>query len=90
MERDHHFGIQRFGHAQDIGAGHFVGDTARVLAIGTESHVDLVFVTVLRVIVGVVGIAAMVQVAPRRFEQVVHRALIHSVRQYACRFLIRG
>ena len=30
----------------------------------------------------------MIQGAARRFEQIVHRAIVHAVRQYASRFLI--
>ena len=46
-------------------------------------------VAMLRVVVGVVGIAAVVQVAARCFKQVVDRALVHAVRQYASGFLVR-
>ena len=45
-------------------------------------------VTMFCIIVGVVGIAAVIQGTARRFEQVVYRAIVHAVRQYASRFLI--
>ncbi len=86
VERDHNFGVERLCHAQDIGAGHFVGDPARVLAIRAEGDVNPMLVAMLRVVVGVVGIAAVVQVAARCFKQVVDRALVHAVRQYASGF----
>ena len=88
VERNNDFGVQRFRHAQHVGAGHFIRNTARVLAVGAQSHVNLMLVTVLSVVVGVVGVTAVIQGAARRFEQVVHRALVHAVWQYTCRFLI--
>ena len=89
VERDHHFSVERLRHTQDIGAGHFVGDAARVLAIRAEGDVNLMLVAVFRVVVGVVGIAAVVEIAARCFKQIVDCALVHAVRQHAGGFLIR-
>lgn len=80
VEGDHDLGVQRFRHAQDVCAGHLVSNAARVLAVGAEGDIDLMIVAVLGVIVGVVGIAAVIKVAARRFEQVVDRPQVHAVR----------
>lgn len=61
VERDHHFGVQCFRHAQHIGAGHLVSNTARVLAVGAQRHINLMFVTVLRIVIRVVRVTAVVE-----------------------------
>ncbi len=88
VERDHHLSIEGFCHAQNIGTGHFIGDAAWILAIGTQRHVDMVLVAVFGIVVGVVRVAAVVQGTARGFKQIVYRALVHAVWQHTGCLLI--
>ena len=45
-------------------------------------------ITMFCIVVRVVGIAAVIQGTAWGFEQIVHRAIVHAVRQYASCFLI--
>ena len=47
------------------------------------------FVAMFRVVVGIVRVATVIQGAAWRFEQIVHCAIVHAIRQDASRFLIR-
>ena len=60
MDGNDDFGIQAFGHAQDVHRRHFVGDAAWILAERAQRHIDHVVVAVFGIIVGVVRIAAVI------------------------------
>ena len=80
---DHHLAVQRFAHAQDVGRGHLVCHAARVLAVAAQRHIDLVLIAMFGVAIGIVRIAAVVDAAARRPDQVVDRHIIHVRRQFA-------
>ena len=90
VEGDDHLGVQGLGHAQDVGGSHLVGDAARVFAVRTQGHVDLVLVAVLGVAIGVMRIAAVIEVAARRLDQIVDRHQIHVDRHLALGGLLLG
>ena len=54
VDWDDDFAAQRFSHAQDVDGGHFVSDADGILAVGTKRHVDVIILTMLGKVNGVV------------------------------------
>ena len=77
VERDDHFRPEGLCHAQDVDGRHLVLVADRVLAIGAERDVDLMLLAMLGVADGVVRVPAMVQIAARSLEQIVHSLVVH-------------
>ncbi len=61
MIRDDDLAVEIFCHPEDIAGSHLVGDASRVFAIGTESDIDLVFVSVFCVHVSKVGVTGILK-----------------------------
>ena len=56
VEGNNDFGIEGFSHPQDVRRGHLVGNAARVFPIGTQGYINLVFIAMLGVAIGIMRV----------------------------------